>query len=85
MHDGYHVSIGKASGEAPWDSISTTEHTVTFILSYSSYHLEISAFNNVSSSPALRRTIRRREEQLGERSSVLRSLPCECARLKPPV
>eukprot|EP00066_Takifugu_rubripes_P028291 XP_011617557.1 PREDICTED: interleukin-31 receptor subunit alpha-like [Takifugu rubripes] len=64
-HDSYNVTIGKASGEAPRDSFNTTERQVTFILSYSSYHLEISAFNNVSTSPPLRHTIRRREEQLG--------------------
>ncbi|TNM92191.1 hypothetical protein fugu_019203 [Takifugu bimaculatus] len=64
-HDGYNVTIGKASGEAPRESFITTERQVTFILSYSSYHLEISAFNNVSTSPPLRHTIRRREEQLG--------------------
>lgn len=68
------MTIGKASGEAPRDSFSTAEHQVTFILSYSSYHLEISAFNNVSTSPALRHTIGRREEQLGERFSVCLSV-----------
>lgn len=80
MQNGYRVTIGKASGEAPRDSFSTTEHKITFILSYSSYQLEITAFNNVSTSPALRHTVERREEQLGERSSVLlRSLPGERA------
>lgn len=65
------MTIGKASGEAPRESFYTVEREITFILSYSSYHLEISAFNNVSTSSPLRLTVPRREERLGERSSVL--------------
>lgn len=65
------MTISKASGEAPREVFRTTEPRIAFILSYSSYHLEISAFNNASTSPALRHTIRRREDQLGECFFVL--------------
>lgn len=65
------MTISKASGETPIEHFHTPEPRITFILSYSSYHLEIRAFNNASTSPALHHTIRRREEQLGERFSVL--------------
>lgn len=66
-HDGYQVSIGKASGEAPREAFRTTEPRITFVLSYSSYRLEVGAFNRDSTSPALLHTIARRENQLGER------------------
>lgn len=66
-HDGYQVSIGKASGEAPREAFRTTEPRITFILSYSSYRLEVSAFNRDSISPALLHTVARWENQLGER------------------
>lgn len=82
-HDGYQVTIGKASGEAPREAFRTTEPRMVFILSYSSYHLEISAFNNASASPPLCHTVRRREAQLGESSLVLlRSVLGEHARLE---
>lgn len=78
------MTIGKASGEAPREVFRTTEPSITFILSYSSYHLEISAFNNASTSPALRHTIRRREDRLGERLFVLLcSVLVQHGRLKP--
>lgn len=65
------MSIGKASGEAPREEFRTTEPRITFLLSYSSYRLEVSAFNRDSTSPALRHTITRRENQLGERFSFV--------------
>lgn len=78
------MTIGKASGEAPREVFRTTEPRITFILSYSSFHVEISAFNSVSTSPVLRHTIRRRGDRLGERLFVLLfSVLGERARLKP--
>ncbi|XP_034402997.1 leukemia inhibitory factor receptor isoform X2 [Cyclopterus lumpus] len=64
-HDGYDVSVGKASGEAPCERISTTQPEIRLILSYSAYHLNIRAVNNVSTSPAVSRAIPRREDVHG--------------------
>ncbi|XP_068562652.1 interleukin-31 receptor subunit alpha [Cebidichthys violaceus] len=62
LHDGYHVTVGKASGEAPRERINTTQPEITLILSYSAYHLNISAVNNASTSPAVSRAIPQRED-----------------------
>ncbi|KAM8827360.1 interleukin-6 receptor subunit beta [Spinachia spinachia] len=62
LHDGYHVTVGKASGEAPQQQITTSRPEVTLILSYSAYRLAISAVNNASTSPAVRRAIPQRED-----------------------
>lgn len=69
LHDGYHVTIGKASGEAPCERINTTQPEIRLILSYSAYHLNISAVNNASASPALSHVIPQREDE-----------PSECSR-----
>ncbi|KAM7392510.1 hypothetical protein PAMA_007566 [Pampus argenteus] len=61
LHDGYYVTVGKASREASYKPISTTQTEITLILSYSAYHLNISAFNNASVSPAVSQTIPQRE------------------------
>ncbi|XP_019937272.2 interleukin-31 receptor subunit alpha isoform X2 [Paralichthys olivaceus] len=61
-YDGYHVTIAKASGEAPSEQMTTTRSEIRLILSFSSYHLNISAVNNVSTSPAVSHTIQRRED-----------------------
>ncbi|XP_041816671.1 leukemia inhibitory factor receptor [Chelmon rostratus] len=65
LHDGYYVSIGKASGEEPCDRISTSQPEIRLILSYSPYHLNISAVNNASTSPAVSLTIPQREDEPG--------------------
>lgn len=80
MHDGYHVNVTKASGEpSRQPPFRTTEPEIVLILSYSSYRLEVSAFNNVSTSPPLRLAILRREERLGEYPPPSPSLPGERA------
>ncbi|XP_071757820.2 interleukin-31 receptor subunit alpha [Centroberyx gerrardi] len=55
--EGYNVTIGKASGEEPRDRIHTARPEVTLILSNSEYHLNITAFNRASTSPAASQTI----------------------------
>ncbi|KAG7499681.1 interleukin-31 receptor subunit alpha-like [Solea senegalensis] len=60
-NDGYYVTIVKASGEDPRERISVTEPEITLILSYSAYHLNISAVNNASTSPAVSLTIPERD------------------------
>ncbi|XP_038588961.1 interleukin-31 receptor subunit alpha isoform X2 [Micropterus salmoides] len=60
-YDGFYVTIGKASGEAPCKQMNTTQPEIKLILSYSAYHLTISAFNNASTSPAVSQTIPQRE------------------------
>ncbi|KAL3041960.1 hypothetical protein OYC64_020017 [Pagothenia borchgrevinki] len=62
LHDSYHVIIGKASGEAPRQRMITTEPEIRLALSYSEYHLNISAVNNASTSPAVSQTIPQRED-----------------------
>ncbi|XP_033978721.1 interleukin-31 receptor subunit alpha isoform X1 [Trematomus bernacchii] len=62
LHDSYHVIIGKASGEAPRERMITTEPEIRLALSYSEYHLNISAVNNASTSPAVSQTIPQRED-----------------------
>ncbi|TNN61250.1 Leukemia inhibitory factor receptor [Liparis tanakae] len=61
-HDGYAVSVRKASGEAARERISTAQPQITLILSYSAYRLDIRAVNSASSSPAMSREIPRRED-----------------------
>ncbi|XP_028457817.1 interleukin-31 receptor subunit alpha [Perca flavescens] len=61
LYDGYYVTIGKASGEA-YELMNTTQPEITLILSYSAYHLNISAVNNASTSPAVSRAIPQRED-----------------------
>ncbi|XP_071380221.1 interleukin-31 receptor subunit alpha [Centroberyx affinis] len=55
--EGYNVTIEKASGEEPCDWIHTARPEVTLILSNSEYHLNITAFNRASTSPAASQTI----------------------------
>ncbi|XP_068430335.1 interleukin-31 receptor subunit alpha [Clinocottus analis] len=62
LHDGYYVSVGKASGEAPRERIGTSRPEMGLILSYSAYHLDISAWNNASTSPTVSRAIPQRED-----------------------
>ncbi|XP_051268114.1 interleukin-31 receptor subunit alpha isoform X2 [Dicentrarchus labrax] len=62
VHDGYNLTIRKASGEGPCDWKKTTHTEIRLILSYSSYHLNISAVNNASTSPVVGRIIPRRED-----------------------
>lgn len=45
--------IRKESGEAPEEQMNTSQPEIKLILSYSSYHLKIFAYNNVSHSPAV--------------------------------
>ncbi|XP_018549758.1 interleukin-31 receptor subunit alpha isoform X2 [Lates calcarifer] len=61
LHDHYYVTIGKASGEAS-QRIKTSRSEIRLSLSYSAYHLSISAVNNVSTSPAVSKTIPQRED-----------------------
>ncbi|XP_023122415.2 interleukin-31 receptor subunit alpha isoform X2 [Amphiprion ocellaris] len=65
LHDGYYVSIGKASGEAPCQQMKTSEPEIRLILSHSAYQLNISAANNASVSPAVSQTIPQREDMYG--------------------
>uniref|UniRef100_UPI0037E881DB interleukin-31 receptor subunit alpha n=1 Tax=Semicossyphus pulcher TaxID=241346 RepID=UPI0037E881DB len=55
--DGYRVMIGKASGDKLRERIDTSQPEIRLILSYSAYHLNISAFNNASTSPAVSQII----------------------------
>ncbi|KAA8584341.1 hypothetical protein FQN60_008126 [Etheostoma spectabile] len=61
LYDGYYVTIGKASGEA-WEWMNTTQPEIRLILSYSAYHLTVSAVNNASISPAVSQLIPQRED-----------------------
>ncbi|XP_035847341.1 interleukin-31 receptor subunit alpha isoform X2 [Sander lucioperca] len=61
LYDGYYVTIGKASGEA-YEWMKTTQPEITLILSYSAYHLNISAVNNASTSPAVSQEIPQRQD-----------------------
>ncbi|XP_070845522.1 interleukin-31 receptor subunit alpha [Chaetodon trifascialis] len=63
LHDGYDVSVGKASGEEPCERMSISQPQITLILSHSAYHLNISAVNNASTSPAVSQTIPQREDE----------------------
>lgn len=60
------MTISKASGEVQSERISTTQPEITLILSYSAYHLNISAINNASTSPPLSQVIPAREDTPGE-------------------
>ncbi|KAF3849297.1 hypothetical protein F7725_015794 [Dissostichus mawsoni] len=71
LHDSYHVIIGKASGEAPRQRMITTEPEIRLALSYSEYHLNISAVNNASTSPAVSQTIPQREDTPGTGAGTL--------------
>ncbi|XP_039863222.1 protein sidekick-1 isoform X1 [Simochromis diagramma] len=62
LHDGYIVTIGKESGEAPIERINTIQPSITLILSYSAYSVSIQSFNNVSISPAVSHIIPLRED-----------------------
>ncbi|KAM6975868.1 leukemia inhibitory factor receptor [Tautogolabrus adspersus] len=62
-NDRYHVTIWKASGEEPCERMTTTKPTIRLILSYSAYYLNISAFNNASSSPGVSQIIPQREDK----------------------
>ncbi|XP_076020492.1 leukemia inhibitory factor receptor isoform X2 [Genypterus blacodes] len=68
---GYHVSVGKASGEAPHEVMKTTKPKIRLILSYSLFHLNISAFNNASTSPAVSVIIPAREDTENMRAGRL--------------
>ncbi|XP_054614024.1 leukemia inhibitory factor receptor isoform X2 [Dunckerocampus dactyliophorus] len=52
----YRVSVAKASGET-WDHMTRAHPHVTLVLSSSSFHVNVSAFNNASESPAARITV----------------------------
>ncbi|KAK5852306.1 hypothetical protein PBY51_023785 [Eleginops maclovinus] len=67
----YHVTIGKASGEAPCQRVNTTVPEIRLALSYSEYHLNISAVNNASTSPAVRQTIPQREDAPSKEAGML--------------
>ncbi|XP_061913477.1 interleukin-6 receptor subunit beta [Entelurus aequoreus] len=61
VHDGYYVSVAKASGEPlrepPREHVNRLHPHVTLVLSFSSFHVDVSAFNNASESPAARVTV----------------------------
>ncbi|XP_055369125.1 oncostatin-M-specific receptor subunit beta isoform X2 [Betta splendens] len=63
--DGYSVTVAKASGEAPCEQINTTKPEVRLVLSYSAFHVGIRAYNNVSRSPAVNKTIPQRRRGSG--------------------
>ncbi|XP_037340412.2 protein sidekick-2 [Pungitius pungitius] len=60
QHDGYRVTVGKASGEAPREEMNTSRPEIALVLSHSAYHLAISAVNNASTSPPVRRAVPQR-------------------------
>ncbi|XP_062290432.1 uncharacterized protein LOC133995137 [Scomber scombrus] len=62
QHNGYLVTIWKASGEDARQQMKTTRPEISLTLSYSAYHLNISAFNNASVSPAVNHTILQQED-----------------------
>lgn len=76
LHDGFYVTVGKASGERPYEQINTTQPEITLILSYSSYHLSISAVNNASTSPPKSLTVPRREEDIPSERSLIKAADC---------
>ncbi|XP_074547054.1 interleukin-31 receptor subunit alpha [Halichoeres trimaculatus] len=57
LYDGFNVMVWKTSGEAAREWMTTTRTEIRLILSYSAYRLNISAFNNASTSPAVGQTI----------------------------
>ncbi|XP_047185518.1 leukemia inhibitory factor receptor isoform X2 [Scophthalmus maximus] len=61
-HDGYYVTIGKASGEAPCEQMRTAQPEIRLVLSHSAYHLNISAVNSASTSPPVGQTIPQRQD-----------------------
>ncbi|XP_068609237.1 leukemia inhibitory factor receptor [Brachionichthys hirsutus] len=61
LHDGFNVRVVKASGEAPREPMKTTHPGIRLVLSYSEYYVNISAFNNVSISPAASHVIPQRQ------------------------
>ncbi|XP_069556861.1 uncharacterized protein, partial [Brachyistius frenatus] len=65
LYDGFHVTVGKASGEAPRERVTTSRPEIALVLSHSAYRVDISAVNNVSVSPAASRAIPRREDTPG--------------------
>nr|XP_046230966.1 interleukin-31 receptor subunit alpha isoform X2 [Scatophagus argus] len=65
LHDGYNVTVGKASGEAPLEQMIPTQPEIKLILSYSAYYLQISAFNNASTSPTVSQMIPPRGSRSG--------------------
>lgn len=60
--DGYYVIIRKATGELPNERLKTTESEIKLNLSYSAYIVNISAFNDASTSPTLSQNIHMRED-----------------------
>ncbi|XP_034048891.1 interleukin-31 receptor subunit alpha isoform X2 [Thalassophryne amazonica] len=64
LHDGYGVTIGKASGEPPWERMTTSKPEIRLNLSYSEYQFNITAFN-VSTSPAVSHTVPPRQDKPG--------------------
>ncbi|XP_059213570.1 LOW QUALITY PROTEIN: interleukin-31 receptor subunit alpha [Centropristis striata] len=62
LYEGYYVTIWKASGEA-CESLNTIQPQIRLILSHSAYHVNISAVNNASTSPAVSRVILEREDK----------------------
>ncbi|XP_047425794.1 interleukin-6 receptor subunit beta isoform X2 [Mugil cephalus] len=74
LNDGYSVTVRKTSGETPVNTpqFNTSQPQIRLILSYSAYHLHISAVNNVSISPAARLTIPQREDMSGMRDGRLK-------------
>ncbi|XP_061764151.1 protein sidekick-2 [Nerophis ophidion] len=59
--DGYRVRMAKASGEPSRDPksdhVTCSQPHITLVLSFSSFHVDVSAFNNASESPAARVTV----------------------------
>ncbi|XP_057675242.1 oncostatin-M-specific receptor subunit beta isoform X2 [Corythoichthys intestinalis] len=50
-HDGFNVSVAKASGEGDPENVSVLRPPVTLLLSASVFYANVSAFNSVSESP----------------------------------
>ncbi|XP_019742617.1 interleukin-31 receptor subunit alpha isoform X3 [Hippocampus comes] len=56
-HDGFNVSVAKVSGEPPREVLSVPRPPIRLLLSNSAFQVHVSAFNNVSVSPAANITV----------------------------
>ncbi|XP_068190392.1 interleukin-31 receptor subunit alpha isoform X2 [Antennarius striatus] len=68
-HDGFSMTVVKASGDAR-TTMKTTHPEIRLVLSYSAYNVSISAFNNVSDSPATSYVIPQRQPSEGAKLNV---------------
>ncbi|XP_061589151.1 uncharacterized protein LOC133454437 [Cololabis saira] len=70
LYDGYCVTVEKSSGEAH-ERFTTSHPGIELILSSSAYQINISAFNNASTSPPVSYTIPEGRDMAGSRNGRL--------------